>query len=106
MNTVVSDNRLNAIFCDRSFIEANKDLDNVDSIYAAVKARDSEITYDEFIDYISRVSDYMNATDAELSEDQLADVAGGIGWEGALAILSFCYGVGNALGTTVRNWGK
>lgn len=91
--------RLNTIFNDRNFLEINKDLDNFESVYAAVTVRDSEITRDELQDYLVHISEKMHGQDAELSEDQLEEVAGGAAWE----IILGCYGLGYGLGNFIYN---
>lgn len=82
--------RLNSIFSDRSFLEAHKEADNFESVYAAVKERDSEITRDELQSYLRVVSDYMHSD--ELSDEALEEVAGGF------AVLAIAAGIAEVCG--------
>jgi len=98
--------KLNQLFSNDEFIKANKDLDNMDAIYAAVLSYDSTITKDELSLYLTEVSKLMGkANDGELSEEDLADVAGGGGitFFTVISALGGCYKLGEGLGKFIYN---
>ena len=98
--------RLSKIFASESFIEANKDKDNFDDIYAAVVAVDSSITRDELQEFLTEVSAKMNEIEAgELGEGDLENVAGGGGitFFAVVSALGGCYKLGEGLGKFVYN---
>lgn len=89
----------------KEFLEKNKDLDNMDAIYAAAVKEDSSITRAEFDEFMTKVSDQMaSVKPGELDEKALESVAGGITWEVFAAISGVCYGAGYAVGQAIYHW--
>lgn len=99
--------KLVAIFTPE-FVQANADLDSVDAIYEKVAEIEPEISKDEVVDFLTNVSVMMNQD--EISENELDNVAGGIGLLAiAAGIGTVCgvfigtYTVGTAIGKTIKN---
>ena len=97
--------KLNAIFGNPEFVAANKDKDNFEDIFAAVKACDGTVTQEELQLYLEEVSVQMQKTvGSELSETELTNVAGGgIGAAGVIGLLAGCYKLGEGLGKFIYN---
>ena len=99
--------RLNKLFSDKAFLEANKDKVTLDEIHGAVVAVEPDITKEELDQYLLQVSEAM-AGQTELSADELDNVAGGavvtlsIGL--AAGIIAGAYGVGLAIGEGIAHW--
>ena len=85
------------------FLEANADLDSIDDIYAAVAAQDETISRTEFEAFIKVASVYADGVSDELSENDLVEVAGGIGILAAAAAVA---AVGGALGVCYKGGTK
>lgn len=96
--------KLNAIFGNPEFVNANKDKDNFDAVYAAVIACDSTVSREDLQAYLEEISAGMHSGEDELSEQDLANVAGGgIGAAGVIALLGACYKLGEGLGKFIYN---
>jgi hypothetical protein len=96
--------KLSQIFSDGAFLAANKDKDNLEDIFQAVIAVDPSITKEELQEFLTDVSYKLNAIDSgELSESDLAEVAGGGGitFFAVVSALGGCYKLGEGLGKFV-----
>ncbi len=90
--------KLNQVFT-KDFIQANKDIGNIDDLYDQVVKVDNSISREEYDKYISELSEAMHHD--ELSESDLENVAGGFAWPvvgGVCALISLCYKGGEAIG--------
>lgn len=90
------------------FVKENSDLADMDAIYEKVAEIAPEVTKDELSEFLTFVSQAMG--EAELSENDLDAVAGGIGLlaiAGGIAavagVFTATYVVGTAIGKFVRN---
>ena len=104
MNTI---DRLNKLFSDKAFLEANKDRVTLEEIHEAVVAVEPGITAEELDQYLLSVSEALTEQ-SELSADELDNVAGGavvtLSLATAAAIIGGAYAVGLAIGEGIAHW--
>lgn len=103
--------KLNELFANAEYIQTIKDLDTMESIYAAVITEIPELKEDELATYLNAVSEQMHAS--ELNAEELDAVAGGLGWAalgagivvagGVVALINGCHDMGKNLGTFIGN---
>lgn len=98
-------NELNLLFSDQEFVEKNKDLKTHEEIFAAVAERIPNVTMADLDSYFESINRAMVVDEGELGEEVLDQVAGGV-VDKVLAIISFCYGAGYAIGLAIKNWRK
>lgn len=94
--------KLNELFGSAEFLEANKDLDNLEAVYEATLAYIPDLSKEELSAYLELISKNMDT--GEISEEDLENVAGGgilavaAGIAGVCAAISGCYKVGTGIG--------
>lgn len=96
--------RLNEILGDKEFLEANKNLDDFESVFEVVHAIDTEISREELSEYLELISIHMG--NGEILEENLEGVVGGGGLtlSVALTLIGSCYAAGYAIGEFIYNW--
>lgn len=85
--------KVSAVFTE-SFLEKNKDLNDIEQIFAAVVAEDPSITREEFDLFVDTLPD--PPAQGEISEADLDNVSGGI----AITIAG-CYIAGMLIGEAI-----
>jgi len=92
----------------KEFLEINKDLDNMDDIYAAAVKEDASITREEFDEFMTHVSEAMDVSEnGEMSVSDLENVSGGeitITWAIFAGLTGICYKGGEAIGKAIYYW--
>lgn len=91
--------KMNAIFTPE-FIEANKDVSSIETLWEKVIAIDSTVTREEFEKYLENIK-VVGAED-ELDEANLDEVAGGF----AVAVCISCVTLGTLIGEAIYYWKK
>lgn len=102
---MIMTNELNMLFSNTEFVEKNKDLKTREEILAAVAEQIPTVTMADLDAYFDTVNSVMDVTEGELKEEALDQVSGGV-VDKVLAIITFCYGAGYAIGRAIKNWKK
>ena len=108
---MINFDKLSVLFSESAFVESIKDLDNLDAVYAAVASKIPEVTKDEVENFLTAIA--ANVGTGEITDDELDNVSGGIGFlavvGGAAAVIGLmngCYTMGNNLGKLIGNLKK
>lgn len=102
MNTVVME-KIGALLSDKAFYETYKNVATAEELLAAVQKEVPEATAEEIDQFLTKVSEQLQGGEAELSENELENVAGGFGITltvaGVCAFIKGAAVVGGAVGT-------
>lgn len=102
MNATIME-RIGAVLSEKAFYEAYENVTTPEDLVAAVQQKVPEATVEEIDQFLTKVSEQLQSNEAELSENELENVSGGVAITltvaGVCAFIKGAAVVGGAAGT-------